>query len=341
MVSKWTCVSSGALQHTQKSHQKTDGRWEGQTSKEQLFSWVTRVWQTNRNCKANLWKRSATWRKQSAEVVLSTHHWGGRCCFLRHPEEQGEDTEATDVQPWAGKSCENASHKTWKMNHWRMQSFKSLILSNNEGVKMTMSLCYSWGWILANLVQCMGWFFLFTTMWLPSHTRLWTQIWSFKSISQEVWIKSIDGLFCYFGPLWWPPHTPLWIQIWSSLSSSEEVLPVRMRTRTFHTVTSGIAVKVVLLCRRFNRKRAKAKENQMLTKPIFFWGGVSAGSTMWRPNMVPNNPPKEQNTREFHSSLTWNQNSFLCCQLKHSWRLETILGNSKAGQPEDDLVMWL
>ena len=54
--------------------------------------------------------------------------------------------------------------------------------------------------------------------------------------------------------------------------------PVTRSTHIFQNFISGICRNVLRLWSRFRRNRAKAKENQMLTKPIFFCGGVRAGS---------------------------------------------------------------
>ena len=70
---------------------------------------------------------------------------------------------------------------------------------------------------------------------------------------------------------------------------------------------SRITVKVVLLWSRLRRNRANAKENQMLTKPIFFCAGFSAESITCRPKMIPTIPPRPQKMSDVHSSCTWNQ----------------------------------
>ena len=74
---------------------------------------------------------------------------------------------------------------------------------------------------------------------------------------------------------------------------------------TFQTLSWGIALKVLLFLYLFRRNNANANENQMQTKPIFLWAGLSAGSTTYKPNIMPNIPPNEQKTSAFHSSWTW------------------------------------
>ena len=80
--------------------------------------------------------------------------------------------------------------------------------------------------------------------------------------------------------------------------------PLIRRTIAFHTLNFGICANVVRLWYRFSRNSANANANQILTNPIFFWGGVRTLSTVSNPTTTPTTPPIEHRMSECHSSWT-------------------------------------
>ena len=56
------------------------------------------------------------------------------------------------------------------------------------------------------------------------------------------------------------------------------------------------------------RKRAKAKLNQIQTKPSFLVGGSSKASRTSRPTTIPKTAPRLEKIMECHSSLIFIQN---------------------------------
>ena len=79
--------------------------------------------------------------------------------------------------------------------------------------------------------------------------------------------------------------------------------PTNNRTKVCHSPKLTIWSKVFLLCSLLSKKRAKAKLNQMQTKPSFFWGGERAGSTTSRPRIIPAKAPVLQKIKECFSNL--------------------------------------